>query len=75
MMAVTAKDVLVHNLEGEQVKLIPKLSLDLDQTDVPEKLTLLVTKTFDLGMLGEHVLETMLHAWRNFLAPGCSSQG
>ena len=75
MMAVTAKDVLVHNLEGEQVKLIHKLSLDLDQTDVPEKLTLLVTKTFDLGMLGEHVLETMLHAWRNFLAPGCSSQG
>ena len=57
------------------MRLIHKLSLDMDQTDVPEKVTLLVTETFDSVLLGEHMLETMLHAWRNFLAPGCSSQG
>jgi len=71
VMALTAKDVLVHNVEGMKVKLIPKLSLDMDQVDVPEKVSLLITETFDSGLLGEHVLETMLHAWRNFLADGC----
>ena len=70
-MAVTSKDVLVHKVEGERVRLITKLSLDLVQTDVPEKVTLLNTETFDSVLLGEHMLETMLHAWRNFLAPGC----
>jgi len=70
VMAVTAKDVLMHNVEGVKVRLIPKLSLDMNQTDVPEKVKLLVTETFDSGLLGEHVLETMLHAWRNFLSPG-----
>jgi type II protein arginine methyltransferase len=59
--AVTAKDVLVNKVEGEWVRLIHKLSLDMDM-DVPEKMTLLVTETFDSGLLGEHVLETMLHA-------------
>ena len=38
---------------------------------MPEKVTLLNTETFDSVLLGEHMLETMLHAWRNFLAPGC----
>ena len=52
------------------MRLIPKLSLDMVQTDMPEKVALLVTETFDSVLLGEHVLETMLHAWRNFLAPG-----
>jgi len=71
VMAVTARDVLQRNVEGERVKLIPKLSLDMSQEDVPEKVSLLVTETFDSGLLGEHVLETVLHAWRNFLAPDC----
>jgi len=71
VMVVTAKDVLMHNVEGEKVRLIPKLSLDMDEKDVPEKVSLLITETFDSGLLGEHVLETMLHAWRKFLAPGC----
>ena len=53
------------------MRLIPKLSLDMVQTEMPEKVALLVTETFDSVLLGEHVLETMLHAWRNFLAPGC----
>ena len=64
MMAVTAKDVLVHNVEGERVRLIPKLSLDMVQTDMPEKVTLLVTETFDSVLLGKHVLETMLCSMR-----------
>ena len=33
---------------------------------------LLVTETFDGGLLGEHVLESLAHAWQTFLTPGHS---
>ena len=65
VMVVMAKDVLMHNVEVETVRVIPKLFL------VPEKVSFLLTETFDSGLLEEHVLETMLHAWRKLLAPGC----
>ena len=31
-----------------------------------------MTETFDAGLLGEHVLESLAHAWQNFLTPGHS---
>ena len=31
-----------------------------------------MTETFDAGLLGEHVLESLAHAWHNFLTPGHS---
>ena len=71
VMAVTAREVFIHNQEaGARVKLIPKLSVDMDQEDVPEKVSLIVTETFDAGLLGEHVLETLHHAHKHLLAPG-----
>ena len=36
------------------------------------KVDVLVTETFDAGLLGEHVLESLAHAWQNFLTLGHS---
>ena len=71
VMAITAREVFIHNEEeGARVRLIPKLSVDMDQQDVPEKVSMIVTETFDAGLLGEHVLQTLHHAHRHLLAPG-----
>ena len=85
-MVITMREVLLCNPEGSKVRLLPKLSLDLDTEDISEKVAtvtdgdrtvrvqvdLLVTETFDSGLLGEHVLESLAHAWQTFLTPGHS---
>ena len=87
VMAMTCREVLLRNPEGSWVRPIPQLSLDMDKTDIPEQVPqknfsqfrfdvcqvdILVTETFDAGLLGEHVLESLAHAWQNFLSPGHS---
>merc|ERR1719266_376815 len=72
VMAMTCREVLLQNPEGSRVRLIPQLSLDMDKADIPEQVDILVTETFDAGLLGEHVLESLAHAWKNFLTPGHS---
>jgi hypothetical protein len=54
-MVHTAVDVLrVNNAAfAQHVRLIPRLSLDLTRTEVPELVSLLVTETFDAGLLGD----------------------
>lgn len=32
-------------------------------------MSLVVTETFDGGLLGEHILQTLIHAWENLLEP------
>lgn len=60
---------------SSSVKFINKLSTaltikdDLDGTPVD----LVVTETFDAGFFGEHVLETLDHAWTKLLKPGKGS--
>ena len=70
VMLKTAGDVIRDNEDGDKIKLIPKLSVDMDRADVPEKVSLVVTETFDCGLLGEHVLETVHHALLHFLEDG-----
>ena len=71
-MVDTARAVLASNPTGSIVHLVPKLSLDLTcPADMPAKADLCVTETFDSGLLGEHVLESLCDAWRRLLAPGC----
>ena len=38
------------------IKLLPKLSTDLTHEDIPENVQLLVTETFDAGLLGILIL-------------------
>ena len=52
-MTCVAKSVLSINDAGGKVKLIQKLSLDMDrENDVTEDVLLLITETFDAGLLG-----------------------
>lgn len=50
------------------IKLLPKLSTDLTHEDIPEYVQLLVTETFDAGLLGILILfkiKTFLN-WLSF---------
>jgi len=73
VMAMTARDVFSLNAAGSKIRLIPKLSMDLTTDDVPEPIKLLVTETFDAGLLGEHILISLNHAWNNQLQSPSSS--
>ena len=37
VMVITMREVLLRNPEGSKVRLLPKLSLDLDTKDISEK--------------------------------------
>ena len=67
MIELSKKISNVNNCE-EKIKCIPKLSINLNEEDVPEKFSLIVTETFDSGLFGEHVLEILHHAHLNLLA-------
>ena len=47
------------------IQIIHSLSTHLKNDDGP--FDVLVTETFDAGLFGEHVLETLDHAWKNLL--------
>ncbi|XP_062610319.1 protein arginine N-methyltransferase 9-like [Saccostrea cucullata] len=60
--------ILVANNCEEEVMLIPKNSTELILgKDIPERLDLLVTETFDAALFGEHVIPSLIHAWDNIL--------
>ena len=56
----------------KEIKLIKKLSTNISKDEIKRKsINLLITETFDAGLLGEHVLETLDHAFKNFLSKRC----
>ncbi|XP_063221669.1 protein arginine N-methyltransferase 9-like [Bacillus rossius redtenbacheri] len=69
-MIQIATQVVESNNASSKVKLINKLSHDLQiPSDIPSRVSLVVTEIFDAGLLGERVLQTILHAWDSLLAP------
>ena len=68
LMIKLAKTIASVNNCQEIIHFIPKLSINLNEGDVPSKFSLVVTETFDSGLFGEHVLETLHHAHHNLLA-------
>ena len=71
-MALTCSEVLRANPEGARVTLVAKLSTDMEPSEVAGPVDLLVTETFDAGLLGEGVLASLAHAWAALLTPGHS---
>ncbi|XP_076348361.1 protein arginine N-methyltransferase 9-like [Tachypleus tridentatus] len=68
VLCVTAADVLKANNMDKRVKVINKHSTEIMiPSDLPERVSLLVTETFDAGLFGEHILHTLQHAWENLL--------
>nr|CAD7262389.1 unnamed protein product [Timema shepardi] len=70
-MVQLAAKVLEANNAADKVKHINKLSYDLKvPQDLPSRPSLIVTETLDAGLFGEHILQTVSHAWDSLLAPG-----
>ncbi|KAH3840796.1 protein arginine N-methyltransferase 9-like [Dreissena polymorpha] len=64
-----AFDVLGANGAQEEITLLHKHSTALTvPDDLPSRVKLVVTETFDAGLFGEHIVSTMIHAWKNLIS-------
>lgn len=67
-IAEVAQKIIGTNGFGETVTVHNKLSTAMEiGPDLPAKADILVTETFDVGVLGEHVVSTIRHARANLL--------
>ncbi|XP_066286582.1 protein arginine N-methyltransferase 9-like [Branchiostoma lanceolatum] len=65
-----ANKVLVTNGMQNSVHLHHIKSTDMTVPEhLPERVSLVVTETVDAGLLGEHILATLRHAWEHLLLP------
>ncbi|XP_035429667.2 protein arginine N-methyltransferase 9 [Spodoptera frugiperda] len=51
----------------EHCIIVNKLSTEMQLHEAGGKRTLLLTEVFDAGLFGEHVLQSLIHAWENML--------
>ncbi|XP_054720388.1 protein arginine N-methyltransferase 9-like [Uloborus diversus] len=66
IMSAVLQNVIETN--NKDITAFSKFSTDLCvPDDLPEKVSLIVTEIFDAGLFGEHVLETLNHAWEHLL--------
>ena len=67
-IADVAQKIINRNGYGARIAVHNKLSTALKiGDDLPQKANVLVTETFDVGVLGEHVVRTIKHARANLL--------
>ncbi|XP_064114312.1 protein arginine N-methyltransferase 9-like isoform X2 [Macrobrachium nipponense] len=63
-------DVLKLNGATEGIKIFNLHSHNISiPSDIPERVSLVVSETLDAGLLGEHILSTLQHAWTHLLLP------
>ncbi len=68
LLAEKAVEIVRRNGLGDRITVIPKNSVDLKVgVDLPRRMDLLVTETFDAGLLGEGALPVIDHARRHLL--------
>ena len=68
VLAALAKEIIIRNGFQDQITIIEKHSTKLIiGEDIPQKVDVLVTEIFDSAIVGEGVLPTMRHAWKNLL--------
>lgn len=69
-IAEIASEIIAANGFTDQITVIPKKSTNLELgIDLPEPANLLVTETFDVGLLGEEALISIRHAIEHLLTP------
>ncbi|XP_026886028.2 protein arginine N-methyltransferase 9 [Electrophorus electricus] len=65
-----AREVVSANGMADSIKILHKKSLDMEvPKDIPTRVSLVVTETVDAGLLGESIVESLIHAWRHLLLP------
>lgn len=52
----------------EHLLIINKLSTEIDLKEIGGKRSLLLTEMFDAGLFGEHVLQSLIHAWETMIS-------
>ncbi|KAL4229855.1 class I-like SAM-binding methyltransferase superfamily [Mactra antiquata] len=68
-MIEVAEDVFDANGVSNRINLLHKHSTELQiPQDIPNRVKLLVTETFDAGLFGEHIVSTLIHAWKNLIS-------
>ncbi|MDC3961415.1 50S ribosomal protein L11 methyltransferase [Polyangium jinanense] len=69
-IARLARRIIAENKLDHQISVIPRVSTDLVAgRDIPRRADLLVTETFDCGLLGEGILPIVRHAREKLLRP------
>ena len=70
-MAMVAQEIVDNNGYGDQITIIDKSSFDLVMgQDLPEKVDVIVSETFDFALVGEGALNNLRHAKETFLKAG-----
>ncbi|KAJ0181445.1 hypothetical protein K1T71_003530 [Dendrolimus kikuchii] len=62
VMTKLASTVTMEN-DIDNIVVVNKLSTSMDYKDIGGKRSLLITELFDAGLFGEHILQTLSHAW------------
>ncbi|KAG7333719.1 hypothetical protein KOW79_002126 [Hemibagrus wyckioides] len=71
-----ACEVVSANGMANSIKILHKKSLDMEiPRDIPNRVSLVVTETVDAGLLGEGIVESLIHAWKHLLLPPPTSEG
>lgn len=64
IMADIAQSVMLEN-HISLVVVVSKMSTDLNYLDIGGKRSVILVELFDAGLFGEHVLQTLIHAWEH----------
>ncbi|MCI4376053.1 hypothetical protein PGIGA_G00183730 [Pangasianodon gigas] len=65
-----ACEVVSANGMADSIKILHKKSLEMEiPRDIPNRVSLVVTETVDAGLLGEGIVESLIHAWKHLLLP------
>ncbi|XP_047542268.1 protein arginine N-methyltransferase 9-like [Vanessa atalanta] len=68
VMTSLAMNILEENKLRMAVMVLNKMSTLMDSSDFGyHKCSLLITELFDAGLFGEHILQSLSHAWENLL--------
>ncbi|KAF7710088.1 protein arginine N-methyltransferase 9 [Silurus meridionalis] len=70
-----ACEVVTANDMADSIKILHKKSLEMEiPRDIPHRVSLVVTETVDAGLLGEGIVESLIHAWKHLLLPPPNSE-
>ncbi|KAI4893958.1 hypothetical protein NFI96_018683, partial [Prochilodus magdalenae] len=65
-----ACEVVSANGMADSIKILHMKSLEMEiPKDIPNRVSLVVTETVDAGLLGEGIIESLIHAWKHLLLP------
>ncbi|XP_076829933.1 protein arginine N-methyltransferase 9 isoform X2 [Brachyhypopomus gauderio] len=65
-----ACEVVQANGMADSIQIVHMKSLEMQiPRDIPARVSLVVTETVDAGLLGEGIVESLIHAWKHLLLP------